>query len=142
MTERKRLVLDANILLRAAFGVRVRSLLEAYEDAVLFFTPDVCISDARQYIPALASKRGIDAAPGLAVLDKLAGLIEIVNSSLYESYETQARERMQSRDMEDWPIVAASLLLQCPIWTEDQDFFGSGVSIWTTRTIEVYLRDA
>jgi hypothetical protein len=32
-----------------------------------------------------------------------------------------------------------SLPLDCPIWTEDQDFFGSGVATWTTGTVEVYL---
>jgi predicted nucleic acid-binding protein len=42
MREEKRLVLDANILLRAVFGVRVRSLLETYEDSVSFYTPEVC----------------------------------------------------------------------------------------------------
>jgi predicted nucleic acid-binding protein len=36
MTQRKGLVLDANILLRAVFGQRVRELLEALEDAVTF----------------------------------------------------------------------------------------------------------
>ncbi len=61
MTEQKRLVLDANILLRAVFGVRVRSLLETYEDSVLFFAPDVCFADARKYIPSVAAQRGIDA---------------------------------------------------------------------------------
>lgn len=34
MTRRKGLVLDANILLRAVFGVRVRALLETYEEEV------------------------------------------------------------------------------------------------------------
>jgi hypothetical protein len=29
-----------------------------------------------------------------------------------------------------------------PIWTEDQDFFGSGVATWTSGRIEVYLRDS
>jgi hypothetical protein len=36
MSRRKGLVLDANILLRAVFGQRVRELLEAYEDEVGF----------------------------------------------------------------------------------------------------------
>jgi len=44
MKERKRLILDANILLRAVFGIRVRSLLEAYEDSVAFYTPEVCLA--------------------------------------------------------------------------------------------------
>jgi predicted nucleic acid-binding protein len=44
-------------------------------------------------------------------------------------------------DIADWPVVATALLLQCPVWTEDRDFFGSGVATWTTATVEVYLRD-
>jgi hypothetical protein len=31
--------------------------------------------------------------------------------------------------------------LDCPIWTEDQDFFGSGVATWTTNTVLMYLID-
>jgi len=129
MSEEKRLVLDANILLRAIFGVRVRSLLETYEDSVSFYTPDVSFSDARKYIPVVSATRQFDSAAGLLVLDRLAHLVEIVDQSLYEGYESPARERMRSRDIADWPIVATSLLLDCPIWTEDQDFFGSGVAL-------------
>ncbi len=36
MSDPKRLVLDANILLRAVFGVRVLGLLESYEEKVVF----------------------------------------------------------------------------------------------------------
>jgi predicted nucleic acid-binding protein len=68
--------------------------------------------------------------------------VEIVDQSLYEEYESSARERMLSRDVKDWPIMATSLLLDCPVWTEDQDFFGSGIATWTTNNIELYLRDA
>jgi hypothetical protein len=46
MTRRKGLVLDANILLRAVLGQRVRELLEAFEDTVTFYSPDVCFDDA------------------------------------------------------------------------------------------------
>lgn len=141
MTDQKRLVLDANILLRAVFGVRVRSLLETHEDSVSFYAPDICFADARKYIPSISEKRRIDPEPGILVLDQLSRLVEVVDRSLYEEYETSARERMISRDEEDWPIIASSLLLKCPVWTEDRDFFGSGISIWTGETIELYLRD-
>jgi predicted nucleic acid-binding protein len=140
--EEKRLVLDANILLRAVFGVRVRSLLESYEESVTFYTPDVCFNDARKYIPAVSAKRRLDSAAGLLVLDRLARLIEVIDQDLYGQHEPTARERMRSRDIADWPIVATSLLLDCPIWTEDQDFFGSGIATWTTNNVELYLRDS
>ena len=47
MNARKGLVLDANILIRAVFGQRVRQILEAYEDVAGFYSPDVCFQDAR-----------------------------------------------------------------------------------------------
>jgi predicted nucleic acid-binding protein len=141
MTDQKRLVLDANILLRAVFGVRVRSLLETYEDSASFYAPDICFADARKYIPSISEKRRIDPGPGIQVLDQLSRLVEVVDRSLYEEYEISARERMISRDEEDWPIVATALLLRSPVWTEDRDFFGSGVSTWTSETIELYLRN-
>ncbi len=142
MTDQKRLVLDANILLRGVFGVRVRSLLETYEDSVSFYAPDICFSDARKYIPAISEKRRIDPGPGILVLDHLSRLVEVVDRGLYEEHETSARERMISRDEQDWPIVATALFLKSPVWTEDRDFFGSGVSTWKSETIELYLRDS
>jgi hypothetical protein len=33
------------------------------------------------------------------------------------------------------------MLIDAPIWTEDQDFFGSGIATWTSNKIEIYLRD-
>jgi len=35
----RRLVLDANILLRAVFGVRARGILELFEDVAAFYSP-------------------------------------------------------------------------------------------------------
>ena len=67
----------------------------------------------------------MDSSLGLSVLDQLAGLVEPVDRSLYEQYERIARERIDRRDLDDWPVVAVALLLRLPIWTEDQDFFGS-----------------
>jgi predicted nucleic acid-binding protein len=99
-------------------------LLEAHEDAVAFYSPDVCFEDAQRYIPDLASRRNFDPAVGLSLLDQISRIVEPVDRTLYEAYEELARARIASRDVEDWPVVAASLLLACPIWTEDQDISG------------------
>jgi len=53
---RKGLVLDANILLRAVFGIRVRQILEAYEEVGAFYSPDLCFAEAEKYIPDLATR--------------------------------------------------------------------------------------
>src|SRR6266446_9118599 len=55
-------------------------------------------------------------------------MVEPVDRSLYEDFENLARERVLTRDPDDWPIIAVALLLDFPIWTEDQDFFGSDVA--------------
>jgi predicted nucleic acid-binding protein len=140
VTQPRRIVLDANILLRGVLGNGVRALLQAYESDVSFYSADVCFEDARAYIPSVAKRRQLDVAVILAVLDQLEKIVEVEDRSLYEAHESVARKRMASRDIEDWPIMAAAMLLDCPIWTEDQDFFGSGVATWTTANVELYLR--
>lgn len=87
----------------------------------------------------IAKDRGFDASLGLAVLDRLARLVEQVDGSLYLEHESAARERIGKRDPADWPVIAVALLLNLPVWTEDQDFFGSGIATWTTDRVELYL---
>ena len=141
MSERRGLVLDANILLRAVFGQRVRQILEKYEDKARFYTPDLCFEDARRYIPDISKKRGLDVDLGISVLEQIARIVEEVDRILYEEYQSAARSRIGRRDPDDWPVVATALLLDLPIWTEDQDFFGSGVAIWTSDRVELYLEE-
>ena len=84
--------------------------------------------------------RGRDTATGLAALDQLGTAVQVVDRTLYGDFEQLAKERIEIRDPEDWPVVAVALLLDLPIWTEDQDLFGSGVATWTTDRVELYLR--
>ena len=37
-------------------------------------------------------------------------------------------------------VVAVALLPNVPVWTEDRDFFGSGLATWTTDRVELYLQ--
>jgi predicted nucleic acid-binding protein len=140
MNRRKGVVLDANILLRPVFGTRVRHLLESYEDSIAFYRPDVCFLDAQEYIPRISARKSLDASAALTVLAQIGRIVQFVDVSLYEDFERVSRERVGLRDPEDWPVVAVSLLLQVPVWTEDQDFFGSGVAVWTTDRVEQYLK--
>ena len=55
----KAIVLDANILIRAVLGKRVRDLIFENAARVKFFSPAVAYSDARKYLPALLEKRGV-----------------------------------------------------------------------------------
>lgn len=75
------------------------------------------------------------------MLDQLKRLIQPVEKEWLEAFEVQARLRLKLRDEDDWPILAAALALNCPIWTEDADFFGVGVATWTTSNILHHLTE-
>lgn len=45
----KVIVLDANILIRAILGNKVRALITENSEKIDFFTPDVCTADAHVY---------------------------------------------------------------------------------------------
>lgn len=135
------LVLDANILIRAVLGKKVRELLFKYCDEVDFFTPDVCMHDAKKYLPILFDKRSIPYEPAMNVLMQIETLLNFVNYDIYQERENDAKKRIKTRDLNDWPIIATSLVLGAPVWTEDQDFFGTGVPVWTTNRIHIFLEE-
>ena len=136
------LVLDANILIRAVLGSRVQSLLRKYSDQVKFLAPDTAFEEARQSLPAILERRGVPLVPALATLDLMSKLVRTVEADTYQTFEFVSRQRISRRDEDDWPILAAALALNCPIWTEDTDFFGCGVATWTTDRVELYLIQA
>jgi predicted nucleic acid-binding protein len=135
------IVLDANILVRAILGRRVKTLLEIYAArGVRFCAPRDAFDDAAKYLPEILARRGKTTADFAAALEYLGQIEEPLEPEFYNFFENEARIRLQGRDEEDWPVLAAALGLQCPIWTEDADFFGTGVAVWTTSRIEIFLR--
>jgi predicted nucleic acid-binding protein len=140
MTARnKTLVLDANILIRAVLGSRVRNLILNNADKVIFFVPEVCLADAKKYLPEILSGKGLDSSTAIDLLDYLMSHIQTLENEWLEDFEESARGRMQSRDLDDWPVLAAALALDCPICTQDADFFGVGVVTWSTQHIESFF---
>ena len=135
----KAVVLDANILIRAVLGRRVREIVFNNAPKVNFFAPDVAWQDARNYLPVLLKKRGVDTKATMLVLDYLEKIVHPVDGEFYHGMRTPALQRISVRDADDWPVLACAMTLSCPIWTEDTDFFGTGVATWTTDRIELYF---
>lgn len=133
------IVLDANILIRAVLGGRVRELIFDNASTVKFFAPDVAYADARRYLPALLKKRGVDASAAMLVLDHLESVVRPIDAEVYGGMRLQALQRIAARDADDWPVLACAMTLDSPVWTEDRDFFGTGVPIWTSDRIGLYF---
>jgi hypothetical protein len=79
----KTIVLDANILIRAVLGKRVREQILSNAATVKFFAPDVAYADARKYLPALLEKKGIHSATALRVLEGLEAIVQSIDFELY-----------------------------------------------------------
>ena len=135
----KAIVLDANILIRAVLGTRVRELIFEAASTVKFFAPDVAYADARKFLPSLLEKRGIKGSVAMKVLDSLESIVQPIDLDLYSGMQQQALQRIAIRDADDWPVLACAMVIGCPVWTEDADFFGTGVATWTTDRIALYL---
>lgn len=135
----KRLVIDANIVIRAVFGTRIRALIERHCLSTAFYLAESNLEEALHYTDEIGEKRGIPMTVRTATIATLLTMIQVVpDEELLEAREL-ALKRISRRDPDDWPALAAALMLDCPVWTEDADFFGSGVATWTTDTVEIYL---
>ena len=134
------IVLDANILIRAVIGRRTAHLVKSYGERVRLIMTDAAVAEARWHLSDLAAKRRLDSRATAEALERILRLIEIAAPDMYSPFADAALERLFKRDPEDWPSLALTLALTCPIWTEDRDFFGVGVATWTTAHVEIFLK--
>ena len=139
MSKPRPLALDANILIRAALGPRARGIIERHAHRAELFVPALCVAEAREHLPAIVRKRNLDVKLVMAALDAVLDLLHVADAPMYASQMQEAFERLAKRDPQDADVLALALALQCPIWTEDQDFFGTGVATWTSSQVERYL---
>ena len=105
------------------------------------FIPSACVIEVQRYLPSLCAKRHWNTATAFDLFKTLLTHVRVVEPGFYMEFEVPAKRRIGARDIDDWPVVALALALGAEIWTEDPDFFGSGVATWTTQTVEIYLRD-
>jgi PIN domain len=81
------LVLDANILMRAVPGKRVRELLNQYGGRIRFVAPDVAFHDARKHLPRVIHQRGLEERPFMDYFESLEKVIQTVEREAYANFE-------------------------------------------------------
>ena len=75
----------------------------------------------------------------MAVLDTLESIVRPLELGVYSGLQAKALQRIEKRDADDWPVLACAMTMGCPVWTEDADFFGTGIATWTTDRVALYL---
>ena len=139
-----RLVVDTSVLVGEALRETGRRRLG--EDRLELFLPERMWGETQIELPrrarAFARRRGfaMELADGLAArcLEVIEANLALLEEAVYSALEDEARER-SLRDPDDWPVVASAMALSAGIWTNDNDFLGTGVPTWTTETVQAWL---
>lgn len=139
------LVVDANILIAEALRARGRRLLS--DPRLKLLITAAAWDEATYELPGrirnYAERRGLPAEIAKSLLDETLLLarrnVDIIAHALYADFEPTARARVP-QDPGDWPSVALALALDTGIWTEDRDFFGSGLATWRTPVLQHHMQ--
>ena len=138
------LVVDASTLVAEVLRARGRRLL-AHPALDLVMAADAWNEtehELRKRVALVVERGHLEAAPAALLLDEalatIAARVTIASSEVYTARLAEARRRIP-RDPRDAPTVALALMLNCGIWTRDQDFFGCGLPVWTTETLQLHL---
>lgn len=139
-----RLVVDTSVLVGELLRRRGRDRLG--DDRLELFLPEQMWAEAQVELPrrisAFARRRHLDpeVAQELVALciEAVEANIVILDEAIYAAVEDEALARCR-RDPDDWPVVASALALSAGIWTNDNDFLGTGVPTWTTQILQIWL---
>ena len=125
----EKLAVDANPILSAIIGGNARTVFLAAEN-ISFYTTVFNFKEVERYIPILASKRNIPLENLYMSLSLLP--ISVCDEDLYKNKINQAKRMIDKIDPDDVHLLALALKLNCPIWSNDKDFEGSGVKVYST----------
>ena len=138
-----RLIVDTSVLVGELLRAHGRAPLE--DDRLELFLPERMWAETQVKLPrritAFAGRRGLP--PGDAgqlvvrCIEAVEADLAVLDEAIYAALEDEALARCP-RDPRDWPVVASALALSAGIWTNDNDFLGTGVPTWTTITLDAW----
>lgn len=139
-----RLVVDTSVLVGELLRARGRDRLG--DDRLELFLPERMWSETQVELPRridrFVRRRKLDPEVGhdltTLCLQAIDANLVVLDEAVYAALEDEARAR-SLRDPNDWPVVATALALAAGVWTNDNDFLGTGVPTWTTETLQAWL---
>lgn len=127
-----KLVADANVLLSAVLGGRARLAL-THPELEELFTPEVTMREVEEYAQVLSRKRRLPLDTMLLAVATLP--VSIVDQTVYQRSMSQARKLIEHRDPDDVDVLALTLHLKLPLWTNDKDFVEAGITRYSTAEL-------
>lgn len=128
----EKLVVDANpIVATLLAGSARRVFFEA--GIVEFAVSGTVLDEVRAYLPALAEKLG--ASPALLEFELDLLPLRVYAPRVYAPAIPEARRRIAWRDPDDVDVLALTLWLGVPLWSNDRDFVDTGIERFTTAQL-------
>ena len=139
-----RLVVDTSVLVGELLRAKGRQRLG--DDRLELFLPERIWTEATVELPRRAAAFGRSRQLRSEIVEELTSVclgtvranITVIDKAVYAAAEDEALARSR-RDPDDWPAVACALALSAGIWTNDNDYLGTGVPTWTTETLQIWL---
>ena len=126
------LAADANVLLSAVIGGRARLALN-HPEIEEIITTEHTFAEVEEYAKILAGKKRL---PSDILLLAVAALpVTIVSRAQYARSVPEATNRIGRRDPDDVELLALVLQFDVPIWSNDKDFEGLRVDLFTTERL-------
>jgi predicted nucleic acid-binding protein len=128
---------DSNVILSAVIG---KAALKVFTQTRLkIATTSRVLEEVREYLPQLSERYDL----AHEVLEGQLRLLPIREHPMedYERYLEEAEGRIGDRDPDDVDLLALSLALDVPIWSNDNDFEDCGVKWYTTAELLKTLVD-
>ena len=127
-----KLAADANVLLSAIAGGRAKLALD-HPDVEEVLTPGPVLDEVYEYVREFAAKKGL---PEVLLLLTLISLpVKVVDRKDYMQSLAEASRRMKDRDPDDVDLLALALQFDVCVWSNDNDFKGTGVTWYTTAQL-------
>lgn len=123
---------DANVLLSAVIGGRAKLVL-SHSEVEEILTTEATLAEVQEYAGQIAARRGIPLS--LILLSTATLPVTVVDRMAYAPSMAEAQGKIEKRDPDDVELLALALQFDVPVWSNDSDFEGTGVTWYTTATL-------
>ena len=124
----RKIAADSNVILSAVIG---KSALRIFlRPDIEFITTQFNLLEVEEYLPRLAVQYRFNERTLVWQLKMLP--IHSFSEKAYKSYLPKAEKLLKERDPDDIHLTALALKENVPIWSNDKDFEGLPIAVYTT----------
>lgn len=92
--------------------------------------------NADECFERLVNKFGNSVVTAEKEVERVIQSMELIPAEEYEHLRGAADARLRVGGKSDWPALAAALALEAEIWSDDVDFFGVGLPVWSSANVQ------